>query len=228
MSASVREIVTDAQGIVGEVAGVGVQAFSEDRMRDDAVRGFDMMFKKYYWEQFLKWDRLLLDGTLGIVTTDELELVKDFEDISSVHPDGLAVQLPVLPRKLNPFAAFNTGTSVVCWTSLNTRDANFPKRKLQFYPKTSVGYVNICSRQYPLDAIAETWDWEDIMYLDRSLLAYATAFMTLVGDDLNPGAAGVVKSLLEGKFKDITGALAGRPLAMPTVPTVPNRWAERV
>lgn len=231
MSGTIRKIVDDALVIVGEVAGVGVQTYGDDRMFADAIRGFDMMFKKYYWDQFLHWDRLALDGTLGIVTTNDLAGVRDFEDFSSVHRDNEQPQLPVLARKVNPFASFPSGGSVLCYTSLASTDANFFTRRLQFYPKTATGFVNICSRKYPAlapDGTPGDWDWEDDMFLDRQLLAYATAFMTLVGDDLNSGAASVIQNLMEGRYKDITGALAGRPLALSPMANIPRRWSERV
>src|SRR6266404_5305657 len=98
MSASVRQIVNDAQTIVGEVAGAGVQAYSEDRMKADAARAFNMMFKKYHWHQYRKWQTVTLDGVLGIVTAAaDFTKVLDFEDFISVHRDGERKPLPILP-----------------------------------------------------------------------------------------------------------------------------------
>ena len=65
MSATIREIVNQALTVVGEVSGPGVQMYEDDRMKADAVRAFNMMFKKYPWQQYLKWFTVALDGTTG-------------------------------------------------------------------------------------------------------------------------------------------------------------------
>ena len=44
------------------------------------------------------------------------------------------------------------------------------------------------------------------------MLVYATAFMTLSGDDLNAGAADVVRNLMEMKYKDVMTALGSHPI----------------
>lgn len=227
MSATIRQIVDDAQGIVGEVAGAGVQTFSEDRMFADAIRGFNLLFKEYFWDQYLRWSKLTLDGTLGVVTsTTELATVLDFEDVLSVHRDKEEAPLPTMPRKKNPFARLATGQVVLYWTALEAVDANYATKRLQFYPKTSVGIVNVCARHYPLDTLVASWDWENVMYLDRDMLAYATAFTALAGDDLNPGAADVAKNMMEKKLNTIRGSLATRPKALGSGLDVPNRWRE--
>ena len=48
------------------------------------------------------------------------------------------------------------------------------------------------------------------------MLVYATAFMTLSGDDLNAGAADVIRNLMEMKYKDVMAALGSHP--------IPVRW----
>ena len=65
MSATIREIVNQALTVVGEVSGPGVQMYEDDRMKADAVRAFNMMFKKYPWQQYLKWFTVALDGVSG-------------------------------------------------------------------------------------------------------------------------------------------------------------------
>lgn len=228
MSATIRQIVNDAEGIVGEVAGAGVQTFSEDRMKADAIRGFNLLFKEYFWDQYLRWSQLTLDGVLGVVTsTTALATVLDFEDVLAVHRDQEESPLPIMPKRKNPFARLATGQVVLYWTALGATDTNYATKRLQFYPKTSVGIVNVCARHYPLETLQTDWDWEDIMYLDRDMLAYATAFMTLVGDDLNPGAADVAKSLMEKKLNTIRGSLAARPKAIGSGSDIPSRWSER-
>src|SRR5262245_60049344 len=120
MPATIRQVVDDALELVGEVAGSGVQMFGDDRMRKNAIRGFNMLFKKYPWHQFIKWYRLELDGVLGVVKTDSFEQVKDFEDFFHVSRDGETNQVPIWPRHGNPFAGgIIGGTQLRYWTSLH-------------------------------------------------------------------------------------------------------------
>lgn len=228
MSVTIRQVVDDALELVGEVTGSGTQQFGDDRMRSNAVRAFDMLFKKYPWHQFRKWWRLELDGTLGIVTTDVFGQVRDFEDFFKVVRDGETVDLPMWPRNGNPYGSgIVGGTQARYWTSLSTTDINYDKRKIQIYPVTSVGFINVGALEYPLPPPALTWNWQDKWFLDRALLVYATAFMTLVGDDLNANAANTVRGMMEAKFNDIKVALARIPKAVdPSSGTIPSTWRE--
>jgi hypothetical protein len=210
VSATIREIVDDALTVIGEASGPGVETYSQDRMMSDTIRAFDLLFKKYYWEQFTEWFRLELDGTLGIVNSDAFLNVRDYEDFYSVHKDGQQQPLPILPRGINPYT-IGSGTSLRYWTSLSATDENFDRRRLQFWPKQSTGFVNICARVYPIDNDA-VWDWEDIMYLDKQMLVAGVAYMTLSADDLNSGAADAQRQMMEMRFSDIKASLSDRPM----------------
>lgn len=222
MPATIRVIVDEALELVGEVAGVGVQQFSDDRMFHDAIRGFNMMFKKRFWEQFSGWTRVTLDGVTGVITTDAFETVIDFEDFRAVHRAGERSPLPILAKAYNPFTI--TGTQSLCWTSLRATDANYVKRKLQIYPLAAVGSLDVYARNYPLTPPALQWDWEDTMYLDKDLLVNATAFATLIGDSLNPEAANVAKNLMEMRYANIISALGNHPILIGSEPNIPNQW----
>lgn len=223
MSATIRQIVDAALTVVGEVTGTpGVQFYEEPRMLDDANRAFNMIFKKYTWEQYLQWFTVTLDGTTGKITTNAFTNIADFEDFIAVHRDKESSRLPVAPKRLNPSSLGST-TRVLYWTSLNATDANYAGRKLQFYPVTAVGNVNVLARVYPVTPPA-TLQFTDTVYLDKDMMAYATAFMTLSGDDLNAGAAEVVRNLMEMKYKDITAQLGNHPLPIQGDSGIPMRW----
>lgn len=224
MSATLRQIVDDALAVMGEVAGVGTQAFSDDKLKRAAVKSFNLLFKKKYWPQYTQWFQLALDGTLGIVTTDAFTRVMDFEDFAAVHRDGQSTALSRLPKSINPYTV--TGNTVTYWTSLPVSDARYATRRLQFYPKTSVGLVNICARVYPLPASATQFGWDDVFDLDRDMLADGAAFLAFIGDDLNPGAADTCRQMMEMRFRDIEASLASQPLPIATGPSIPNAWQE--
>lgn len=224
MSATIRQIVDDALAIVGEVDGIGVQTYGEDRMFSDAIRGFDLMFKKYPWPQYRRWYTGTLDGTTGVFTGAVLTSTKDFEDILSVHIANEVKELPLLPRNLNPNSIGSGGTRPMYWTSLHVLHSDYVDKKIQIYPITSEGDIDLHIREYPLIAPATEWDWADVWYLDRSLLAYATAFMTLSGDDLNASHAQTIKAMMESKYKDITTSLASRPMPIRGQSAIPDQY----
>lgn len=225
MSATIREIVNQALTVVGEVAGPGVQMYEDDRMKADAIRAFNMMFKKYPWQQYLNWFTITLDGTTGRATVGPFNQVLDFEDFIAVHRGGEARRLPIAPTRMNP-AALSSGTQAMYWTSLNVTDLQYHTKKIQIYPHTSVGNMNVLARVYPrpLPASFQNFDWQDIFYLDTDMLVYATAFMTLSGDDLNAGAADVVRNLMEMKYKDVMAALGSHPIPIDGDVNIPYYW----
>ncbi|SRR5258706_9344081 len=212
MSATIRNIVSDAQEIVGEVSGPGVQMFSDDRMFNDTIRAFNMLFKKYNWRNYCDWVQLTLDGVNGIATTDELQYVLDFEDIIAVRRDGSQTELSVLPRGVNPFQQNLQSTGAPrYWDSLNVRDANYLKKRIRVWPKQATGKIDVHAKFYPV--LNDAWDWQDTMFMDRDLLAYGTAYATLSSDDLNAAAADMCKNMMEMKYKDIQSQLASHAIS---------------
>lgn len=230
MSATIREIVDAALTVVGEVAGPGVQVYEEDRMMDDAVRAFNMMFKKYDWHQYLDWFDVTLNGTLATANgkaaksvESPFEQVKDFEDFVAVHQNGFSERLPIAPTRMNP-SVLGTGSLVRYWTSMNATDPDYVKKKLIYYPVGATGKLNVLAKVYPLKPPAIQFDWQDKFFLDKDMLAYATAFMTLSGDDLNAAAADVVRNLMEMKYRDVTAALAKHPIPVRSTGSIPSTW----
>ena len=225
MSATIRQIVDDALTAVGEVSGAGVQTFSEDIMFADAIRAFNMLFKKYPWDQFAEWMTLTLDGTTGKITTNAFTNVLDFEDIIAVHKAGQAVPLSVLPHGRNPGTL--TGTNPMYWGSLPATNADYALKKIRIYPLTATGNLDVFARVYP-KAQGTPWDWADVMYLDKDMLVHGTAFMTLLADETNGSAAEGQKMLMEARFADIKALLADKPIAtMGSSSQIPMEWFPR-
>lgn len=222
MSATIRLIVDETIRLIGEVAGVGVQQYDDDPLREHVIRGFNLLFKKTYWENYREWQTVVLDGTTGVITTDAFEQVVDFDDFIAVHVAGEALPLPVLSKQSNPLRI--TGTRPLCYTSLPVTHANYVERKLQIYPITAVGSLDVHARIYPLVPPATQLDWEDVLYLDKDMLVYAAAFMALIGNSLNPDAANVCKELMEMKFETITAGTSGQPIPIEGQTNIPTEW----
>lgn len=221
MTVKVGAIIQDALGVIGEVTGSGTQQYSEDRVRQDVVRAFNMLFKKYAWEQYRDWFTIVLDGVIGISTTDAFTFVRDFDDFLAVHRDKEVHPLPSLSTSVNPNTLATAGTRPLYWTSLPVTHANYEKRKIRVYPETSIGSLNVLARIYPKDPITYNWADDDDMHLDRDMLAFGTAFATLAGDDLNPAAATVAQNMMEDRFKTIMKALARHPIPIKGTPNIP-------
>lgn len=225
MPATIRNAVDDAQEIVGEVRGPGVQMYSDDRCFSDCIRGFNMLFKKFNWRHYCDWLRLQLDGVNGVAMTDDLAGVFDFEDFIAVRRDGSITNLSVLPRHINPFQHdMTSGTGIRYWNAINVLDPLYAKKKIRIYPKTAVGYINVFAKFYPVQN--DAWDWQDMMYMDRDLLAYTTAYQTLSGDDLNAAAADMCKNMMEMRYKDIMSQLASHDIDFggSQYGAVPDQW----
>jgi hypothetical protein len=223
MSATLRTIVNESEQLIGEVAGVGVQQYSEDTLFRHAIRAFDMLFKKYHWPNYRKWYTVTLDGTTGVITADTFERVIDFEDFISVHRSGESTPLPTLPKGRPPSTI--TGTRSLYWTSMHVADTNYVKRKLQIYPLAATGSLDVQARVYPIPVPAIDWDWDnDTIYLDKSMMVYATSFMALIANALNPDAANTCKSLMETQYNNITNGLADSPIAIEHSNSVPDQW----
>lgn len=218
MSATLREIVDGATRLVGQVDGVGVQTYGDDEMLEAATRCFNLIVKKYGWEQYREWSQHTLAGADGVVNAAAFTTVRDFEDFLAVYIGGTSREVPVLPKNINPYTL--TGTSVLYWTSLPVTSALFATRRLQFWPLAATGTVDVQSRVYP-----EEMDWDTVVYLDKDMLEYGTAFMALVGDDLNPNAANTYKDLMESRFQDIIEALGARPRRIGGSGSLVNEWS---
>lgn len=222
MSATIREIVNDALTVIGEVSGAGTQTYSDDRMFADTIRIFDLLFKKRSWEQYRQWFQLTLDGVTGKVTTQAFTNVRDFEDFFSVHPDGQNNPLPILSKRLNPYTI--SGTTLLYWDSLPVTDPDYETKRLQFWPKTATGVINVSARVYP-KATGTNWDWGDKIYLDKNMMVCGVAYITLSSDDLNAGQAEAQKAMMEQRYKDIEGQLADKPIAINgSGPSFPTNW----
>jgi hypothetical protein len=217
-----KDILLEVQHMIGEVAGTGVQEFSEDSTYSALRRAFGLTFTKRAWEQYLKWGRYELDGVSG-KTLD----VNPFGDVASpdlkdfivVLRDGEVNPLPVKSNRDNPYRY--TGTSVLMWTSLPASDADFIKKRLQFYPITATGFVNVCVRVPPRVIVQDT-----VLYLDRMMLEMGTAWQVLDADGSNPNAADTFKQLFDLRFRDIEHNLASQPLQISADSGIPTQWFE--
>jgi hypothetical protein len=229
MAVTVNQVVQDALGILGEVTGIGVQTYSEPRLIKDCGRGFNTLFKKRMWRQYCQWTNAVLDGVFGKPVTDAFATVMDMDDIKTICPMGFSDSIPRLPEGLNP--AIMTGTSPLYWDSLPVNDPEYMSKKFRVYPMAATGEVSVYARHHPKltpeTGVFEEWTGDDILHLDRDLLALATAHAALAGDDLNSMGTEAVRGMLDIKYMEIVKGFADHTisLGMRTAP-VPRSWFE--
>lgn len=228
MAKTIREIVTDAQELLGDVPGAGVQTYSDDRMFRDCIRAFDIFHKKYPWEQYLSYTNAALDGVAGKITTDVFQNLKDSEDVLAVFPETSTIELPVFGTRRNPNTVQGSGPARF-WTILPTIDPDFQWKRLQIIPVTATGNIMVCWRHYPRSfsevGQMDPWRWEDVMDLDSNMLVHATAWMTLSHDDINSNATQDQQNLADDRFNEITVNLARRKMTPnPSGSGVPYSW----
>lgn len=214
---TVADLITSVQEGIGEVAGPGVQVFSEDRIHKAIQRTFNILWLKYPWEQYRVWNQLALDETAGKVTSaTALATMQAFHDLVTVRRPSSDVVITPLPTKLNPYVL--TGTTVQHYTSLPVTDADYATKRLQFWPLASVGTVDICHKVYP-DDIEDT---EQELYLDEDLIAYGAMMQMLATEDLSQQGYALARELFDLRFTDIMSALGQHEIG--TVPRSDQRY----
>ena len=228
MSKTIREIVTDAQELLGDVPGAGVQTYSDDRMFRDCIRAFDIFHKKYPWEQYVSYTMATLDGVTGKIITDEFQHLRDSEDILAVFPENSDLEIPVFGTRRNPRTVVGSGPARF-WTTLPTIDVDFQFRRVQVIPVQATGNIVIVWRHYPRSFSSmgqmDPWKWEDVMDLDSQMLVHACAWMTLSHDDINQNATQDQQNLADDRFNEITVNLARRKMThSPSGGGVPYNW----
>jgi hypothetical protein len=227
MAKTIREIVTDAQELLGDVMGAGVQQYSDDRMFRDCIRAFDLFHKKHPWDQFTSWSLCHLDGVTGKIVDPIFQNLKDFEDIFTVFPSNSNFQIPILDRRRNPLTL--TGSMGLFWTALPTIDTDYQFKRIQLIPATATSDIVVCWRHYPRTFSStgqmSPWEWDDVMDLDDSLLVHAVAWVTLSADDINSNASQDQQNLADDRFNEITANLARRKMTpSPSGAGVPYQW----
>jgi len=216
--ATARQIISEVERLVGEAAGAGVQIHAEDGMLETLNRVARLAFTRFTWDQYVNWQELTLDGTTGLITDEEAFLdVSGVEDFLAIYRQGETIPLPKLDRKANPFRM--TGTKVLCWTVLPYNHDDFQAKRLQFWPRTATDTLEVCTRLDPTPFV-----FEDEIHMDRDILVAGTAWLTTLGDDLNPAAAEGYKNFMDERFSTIMKALAMQPTTSDGRAPVPNDW----
>lgn len=223
---TVSEIIEAAQKLIGEVAGIGVQTYGESITLDHVKRGFNMMHTKYHWSEYIEWMQLTLDGTTGRLTipSNNFQFVREFGDFITIQPTGTRYEVPMLAKRENPFT-FTNSTYPTRYKSIPVSDADFATKRLQFYPVTCTGTLDIQVRVYPV-AFGSEIDSDTEIHLDHDLMTYTAAFQHLAFDDTNQNALNVIQNMMETRYNDLIANRADKPLQVSGGAGIPSTWQE--
>lgn len=201
------------------VAGTGVQTYAEDRIAEMIQHKFDVLFSEVFWPQFLTWEQLTLDGTLGVVTSDLTNSVKRIEDIRVIFREGTNVPLTKISAlTTNPFQL--TGTIPIHYEALGPGATNKTTKVFNIWPKTSTGDIAIQYRTKP-DTFIGT---DEIDFDDQALILGAT-FDYLEDDGTNPAATQKFQLLFEARVKQLKNEFNSAPISLDPVTSIPQSFS---
>jgi hypothetical protein len=211
MSLTFAQLTQRVIASVGEVSGTSVQTYSEPRVREALEEIFEVVFRKYWWPQYMAWfGPYTLDGTIGIITDNTFgQSVKDIRDVKTIIPLNAERGIPQLPDNRNPFNI--TGTTVRYYEALDAANANAASRLIQFWPKSSTGQVYINARKFPT-LVDSTHS-----FLDNNLMIFGASWLILEQEDINPNAAALQERMFNETFADIMKHYSEQPIENPIV-----------
>ena len=200
------------------VAGTGVQTYAEDRIAEMIQHKFDVLFDEVFWPQFLSWNKLTLDGTLGLVTTDLTELIKRYEDIRVIFPENSNTPLTIISGlTTNPYEL--SGTAPIHYEALGPTSTYSTSRVFNVWPKASTGDIIIQYRTKP-----DTFVSTDEINFDDQALILGTVFDYLEDDGTNPNASQKFQLMFEARIKQLKNIYNSEPISLDPVTSTPNTF----
>ena len=200
------------------VAGTGVQTYAEDRIAEMIQHKFDVLFDEAFWPQFLSWDKITLDGTLGLVTTDLTEVIKRFEDIRVIFPENSNTPLTIISGlTTNPYEL--SGSTPVHYEALGPTSTYKTTRVFSIWPKASTGDIILQYRTKP-DTFVST---DEIDFDDQALILGAV-FDYLEDDGTNSNATQKFQLLFEARVKQLKNTYNSTPISLDPVTSTPNTF----
>ena len=206
------QLITDVTNRLSMVPGVGAQLYADDRIALMLQHKFNVLFDEVFWHQFMVWETMTLDGTLGVVTTDLTDKIKRFEDIRAIFPDNSNSALPILATTINPFEL--AGTSPINYDGLNDATKVF-----QIWPKASTGNLIVHYRVKPDDFVSEN----EVKFDDEALILGST-YDYLEDDGTNPGATQKFQALFESRLRQLKNLRSQAPISLDPVTQLPSTF----
>ena len=215
---TLSQLIARAADRMSMAAGTGVQIYAEDRIAEMIQHKFDVLFSEVFWPQFCAWSTWTLDGTLGVITTDVTDLIKNFEDIQVMYPADSNSALTLISHlTLNPFTL--SGTTPIHFDALGPTDAQKTSRVFFIWPKTATGDVIVRYRTKPAAFSPES----EIDFDDQALILGAV-YDYLEDDGTNPNATQKFQNLFEARVKQLRKQFEDAPISLDPTATIPQSF----
>lgn len=217
MSATVDEIRQDAIKLLSQVAGSGVQNYSEDKLLIYVRQAFNSVFKQDFWPQYCEWTNgVALDGTSGILTTTVP--YAEYDDIQYIWQAGTRREVPPAPARLNPQTT--TGSTAQFFIPAYATTG----KPIQILPAAAVGSLDMYGRVHPGES-ADLFNGDTNILFDRDLITIATALEYATDDGDNPNAVSKLQDKYNRRYKQVKPK---RLILFSTrSPDIPSSWYDR-
>jgi len=216
---TLTQLITRVADRLSMVSGTGVQIYAEDRIAEMIQHKFDVLFADVFWPQFCTWATYTLDGTLGVITTDLTELIKEFDDIQVIFPEKSNRSLTKLSQLTNnPFLL--SGTTPIHFESLGPTDTNKTTKVFNVWPKTATGDLNIRFRTKP-----DTFVGSDTIDFDEQALILGATYDYLEDDGTNPNASQKFQSMFEARVRQLKDMFNSGPIALDSETARPETFS---
>ena len=205
---TLTELIVRVEDRLSMVSGQGAQIYAEDRIGEMIQHKFDVLFSEEFWPQFCTWTQYTLDGTLGVVTTDLTNIVKDVEDVQVMFHNDNSTPIPKLnPSTVNPFGL--GGTRPLHYEGLSSSFSNFTSSVFHIWPHTSTGTLTVRYRTKPSTFVST----DEIEFDDQALILGAV-FDYLEDDGTNTNATQKFQAMFESRVMQLKNSLNSGPLSL--------------
>lgn len=214
----VSELLPRVQNNLSQLGGAGVQVYSQDTIIEKIITSFNMMFTRYFWDEYTYWQAGTLDGTEGVVvenadTWQHGPLVR-FIDIEIVKRDANGARaLAVLPRHMDPFHVQGTSPKYIMPFEID------PHKVFKVVPASSTGRVLIRYRTRPTNI-----DIDTELLLDEELLKLAATWQYLADDGTNPDATNAAFAMVQSRETVLRAVTSHAPVPLTGYDFDPTAW----
>jgi hypothetical protein len=213
------DLITDIETEMYQVSGPAVQIYTQalivSKINDAFITFFDD--KNIIWKRFLTSATFTLDGTTGETTTGVTGSFTDYDDILFIYP--ASSDRPLNKWNLNRNPALITGSQPLMYRYSTTGE-----RLFQVLPLTAEGDVVVIGKRRP-----SNWPFDDIeedtVPFDYLAIKYYVCMQMLAEDGANPGAADLMKSKWQARYKELEIKNQREPIALNGITgQVPSQW----
>lgn len=214
---TIQSLITRVERELSQAAGSGVQLYADDRIADQIVTAFNLVFEEDWWPFYCNYYQRTLDGSTGFITSD-IPITRS-RDLRAIWRSGSDKQLPLLPFGSNPYNYVGTNPYYVQLCNSPTGQT----RPFRIWPLASVDDLVIHGREYPASFTLNT----NILF-DDDLIAFGAAWQYSADDGHNPAQITKFQKLFDTKLKQIQrDILSNLPTQLdPRMINIPSEWQQ--